>query len=181
MLLQSVVPFPRTWIYLLVIIAVWASWLPAQVFQPLRVGQNAAALTPNIAVLMAVGIWCFSTYDNIIEYKQTYNLFFSYGKAYNQISLSANSKPLIVDTDNGDVMMQYQYLMHKKLYLPLRHFSVDSLPPQVLLVHDKVAQPSSYLYAAPKGQYNVLYEDSFVSVSEVTISALNPQNVRTNL
>jgi hypothetical protein len=78
-------------------------------------------------------------------------------------------------------MMQYQYLMHKKLYLPLRHFSVDSLPPQVLLVHDKVAQPSSYLYAAPKGQYNVLYEDSFVSVSEVTISALNPQNVRTNL
>jgi len=168
MLLQAVVPFPRTWIYLTVVIVLLACWLLARLVprqQPVLAGGRVAL---PLALVSVVGIWGATTYQNVTLFQQGYASFFAFGNAYAHIEQVAGPIPLIVDTDNADVMLEFQHRTHQHAYQPLRHYATEPLPARVLLVHEKQGAPPETVRPGPNGQRRVLYEDAFICVSDIT-------------
>lgn len=167
MLLQSIVPYPRTWIYLVVVAVLLVSWSVAQLLQEKKFLSNINVISCTVLVCFAF-IWIDGLYFNETRFTVGLKNYDSYQKAFNQAVIVSKNQ-LIVDNDNLSVIMEFLHKVQNRPYLPLRNFSTDSLPNRVLVVHDKLDQHSESIRPGVGGKQHIVYDDTFVRVSEVTL------------
>lgn len=169
MILQSVIPFPRTWIYLVVVLVLVVSWFLNHLTQDIAnlfIGAN------KIQYLLLVGViilWVVSTYSGQAQYLSDHAYFYSFATAYQRIALTSGKAAMVIDNDNADVMMEYQYRIHGFDYKPFRQHGAIDLPKRVLLIHDKVSKQPEIIRPGPNGQQRIIYDDFAVQVSEITL------------
>ena len=170
MLFQAVIPFPRTWIYLMVVLVLLICCLPT--FGTWDWARQQPKLVSYGLLLSAISIWTVSTYLNQARFHSEHDDFFSYSQVYTQVLDVAPNRQLLIESDHADVMLEYQYRLHHRPYTPLRAHT-GQLPAQVWLVEDKRTALSEVLRSDSTGCSRTIYDDTFVRVREIIAPAIN--------
>ncbi|UOQ82971.1 hypothetical protein [Hymenobacter sp. 5414T-23] len=161
MYLQAVIPFPRTWVYLIFIIVI-GQCVVLKSFEDIYIVRVSliSVLTPIFFIY-----FIYANMLNIKRYKKENALYSSIKKSYDIIVV--NKKQLVIDSDFVDVYLNYFFVKNKIYYNPVRLHAIHDLDHHLqdfVWIHDK---NSSFFGKLNLNKKEVIYNDSLISVARI--------------